>query len=400
MSSILAQQAVKQHRIVRFPVGAAGKRPAHEPFSPAHHPVRILYRILYRPDADKGYVVKGNAQLALPSSFASSALCGKLGSMNILRLCRCSRILLPALVSVFAALSAAHAQESTWSTGAPMPTLRTEITAAALNGLIYVTGGLGEGWSVRAELEVYDPETDTWEARAPLPVALHHTAMAAAHGRLYVSGGYSGDFSSFQSAVYAYDPETDVWESVADLPAPRAAHAMVSIHNKLYVVGGVGPRSDELWIYDPGTKTWDTSAAPLPTPREHLAAVALDGLLYVVGGRTEAGNLGTLEVYDPEVGEWTVLTDMPTPRGGITAAAFDGQIHVTGGEAFSPSMTFDEHEIYDPATNTWATGDPMPTARHGLASVALDKRWYVIGGATLAGGDSLAGLVGLLEIFS
>jgi N-acetylneuraminic acid mutarotase len=214
-----------------------------------------------------------------------------------------------------------------------------------------------------------------------------------------VSGGYSGDFSSYQPAVYAYDSETDAWEGVTELPAPRAAHAMVAIDDLLYVVGGVGPRSDELWIYDPETDTWDTSAAPLPTPREHLAAVMLDGLLYVVGGRTEAGNLGTLEVYDPATDEWTALADMPTPRGGITAAALDGQIHVTGGEAFSPSMTFDEHEIYDPATDSWETGDPMPIARHGLASVALDGRWYVIGGATLAGGDSIAGLADLMEIF-
>jgi N-acetylneuraminic acid mutarotase len=300
------------------------------------------------------------------------------------------------IVGIF---SLSLAQNGEWSAGASMPTPRTEVTAATLDGLIYVTGGLGEGWSIRDELEVYNPETDTWDSLMPLPVGLHHTTMALALGRLYVSGGYDGDFSSYQSAVYAYDPETNVWETVAELPAPRAAHAMVAIDDALYVVGGVGPRSGELWVYDPQADEWDTSPAPLPTPREHLAAVEMDGLLYVVGGRTMAGNLGTLEAYDPATNEWAALADMPTPRGGITAAALDGQLHVTGGEVFSPSMTFNEHEIYDPATDTWQTGDPMPTARHGLASVALDGRWYVIGGATLAGGDSIDGLVALVEIF-
>jgi N-acetylneuraminic acid mutarotase len=304
------------------------------------------------------------------------------------------------LLVLFVVISPTSAQTPGWSEGAPMPTQRTEISAATLDGLIYVIGGLGVGWSIRDELEIYDPVADARDTGARLPVGLHHTTIAAAGDRIYVSGGYNFDFESYQSAVYAYDPETDDWETVAELPAPRAAHAMVAMDDLLYVVGGVGPRADELWIYDLQADTWDESAPPLPTPREHLAAVALDGLLYVVGGRTDVGNLGTLEVYDPAAGEWTTLAEMPTPRGGITASALEGHIHVTGGEVFSPPATYDQHEIYDPVTDTWETGDPMPTARHGLASVALDGRWYVIGGATLAGGESIDGLVGVVEIFT
>src|SRR5207253_2843974 len=56
----------------------------------------------------------------------------------------------------------------TWTALAPMPTARQEVAAAALDGRIFVIGGLGAGAEPVATVEVYDPGTDRWEARAPL----------------------------------------------------------------------------------------------------------------------------------------------------------------------------------------------------------------------------------------
>ena len=193
-------------------------------------------------------------------------------------------------------------------------------------------------------------------------------------------------------------PETDEWTFVTELPGPRAAHAMVAIDDQLYIIGGVGP-STQLWVYDIEADDWDLSRAEMPTLREHLTAVMLDGKLYVIGGRWR-DNVGTLEVYDPEADEWTELTQMSTPRGGLTAAVLAGRIHVTGGEAFSPLVTFAEHEVYDPETDTWLVYPDMPTARHGLTSAAVDDVWYVIGGATGAAGRTTRTLTGAVEIFT
>jgi hypothetical protein len=293
--------------------------------------------------------------------------------------------------------------QSAWSVGADMPTRRSELASALLDGRIYAAGGIGENWTVRNEVERYDPATDTWEMVAPLPVGLHHFGMAALGGRVYVTGGYADmNFTADQAATYAYDPATNAWTTVAPMPVPRAAHAMVAIDGKLYVVGGVGTNAEKLLIYDPATDTWDDTAPPLPTPREHLAAVAMDeNYLYVIGGRTDQ-NLSLVEAYSPSQRAWisNPLPEMITPRSGITAGVIDGVIHVTGGEDLTSEVTYRQHEGFNLLAAVWETLEPLPTARHGLTSVTHEGHWYVIGGATGAGGQTAATATGLVEIFN
>lgn len=290
-----------------------------------------------------------------------------------------------------------------WAAGAGMPTRRSELAAAVLDGKIYVGGGLTLTGASKA-FEVYDPASDRWEQAAPLPVALHHFGMAAGDGRIYVSGGYEGNnLSNPSDAVWVYDPASADWSTGPNMAAGRAAHAMVAMDGLLYVVGGVGIGSLFIWVYDPVADAWDTLPTLLPTPREHLAAAALDGKLIVIGGRWPGqGNLAIVEVYDSASGSWEQAPDMPTARGGLTAAAVGEQIHVAGGEDFdrSPDCTFAQHEIYDPSANRWLTASPLPTSRHGLASAAVGEKWYVIGGGTKAAAKTLVSASDLVEIFS
>jgi N-acetylneuraminic acid mutarotase len=175
-----------------------------------------------------------------------------------------------------------------WTRAAPMPTARSELAAAALDGRIYVAGGIAQ-WGTTAAFEAYDPVTDRWEELPPLPEAVHHLAAAATDDRIYVTGGYTNLlFSKITARAWAYDPGVRIWNRMADLPAPRAAHGIAAIEGKLYVVGGVGPSSKDLWIYDPAADRWDVARATLPTQREHLAVTVLDGKLHAIGNRHDA----------------------------------------------------------------------------------------------------------------
>ena len=317
------------------------------------------------------------------------------------------RRLVPALVSgavlvtLTGALGAQSPPGGTWSSGAAMPTARSEIAAAEAGGRIYVAGGLALVGTTAA-FEVYDPASDSWQKLVSLPEPLHHVAMAAAQGRLYVTGGYSSlIFSLDRRQTYAYDPDTGAWQRLADMPAPRAAHAMVTINGKLYLVGGAGPDATRLWVYDPATDRWDTSPPLMPTPREHLAAAAVQGKLYVLGGRGHGrGNVSFVEVYDPATEKWSRRRDMIFPRGGFTAATLGGRIHVTGGEDLVAGRTFAQHQVYDPAARGWSLLPELPKARHGLASAVADGRWYVIGGATRAGMLTLVSLSDRVAVFA
>src|SRR5712671_3663730 len=194
----------------------------------------------------------------------------------------------------------------TWTTGASTPSRRAENAAVALDGLIYLAGGLDIHGKTLDTFESYDPRTDTWTALPPLPAPRDHFGLAALGGKIYAVGG---------------------------------------------VVEGADPRA--LWAYDPRTDGWQTDLAPMPTEREHLTAVAADGLLIAIGGR-KTHQIGAVEAYDPGTNTWRALPDLPTPRGGSAAGLLGDSIHVAGGENLNAMSTYAEHEVLDLAAMTWS----------------------------------------------
>src|SRR5689334_10721471 len=71
-----------------------------------------------------------------------------------------------------------------WMTMAPMSEERSEISAATLDGKLYVAGGLVVG-GMATGLLIYDIGGETWTAGAPMPAGRHHGALIAHDGKLY-----------------------------------------------------------------------------------------------------------------------------------------------------------------------------------------------------------------------
>src|SRR5262250_374979 len=138
-----------------------------------------------------------------------------------------------------------------WSTLAPMPTARQEISVAVLDGKVFVIGGYDANGQSTATVEVYDPRTNAWKRAAPLPIATNHNAAATVNGRLYAFGGTS-------PRAFVYDAGRETWTEVASM---RYLHggtpAVAVIGGKIYVAGGTGPdmAGHELEVYDPGADT-------------------------------------------------------------------------------------------------------------------------------------------------
>jgi N-acetylneuraminic acid mutarotase len=276
--------------------------------------------------------------------------------------------------------------DGTWATGRPTPSRRGENAAVALDGLVYLAGGLDIHGRSLDTFESFDPRSGTWTTLPPLPAPRDHMGLAALDGRIYLTGGGEFMTPAVRSGTWSYDPPTRHWAALTPMPASRWQHASVALGGKIYVVGGIvqGPDARALWAYDPTMGTWQTDLAPLPTEREHLTAVAADGLLIAIGGR-KTHQIGAIEAYDPKVNGWRSLPDLPTPRGGSAAGLIGDVIHVAGGENLNDNSTYSQHEALDLATMTWSKAPDLPTKRHGLASAVVDGRWYVIGGGRAAG---------------
>jgi hypothetical protein len=79
---------------------------------------------------------------------------------------------------------------SSWMTGASLPTARSEIAGAALDEKIYVIGGFDSSGSSSDSVEVYDVIADKWTTGERLPQPLDHTAVASFDGWKGVCSGW------------------------------------------------------------------------------------------------------------------------------------------------------------------------------------------------------------------
>ena len=69
-----------------------------------------------------------------------------------------------------------------------MPTTRSGIGAAAVQGKLYVFGGEATEGTFE-ENEVYDPTLNQWETAPPMPTARHGIGVVSLGNRIYVLAG-------------------------------------------------------------------------------------------------------------------------------------------------------------------------------------------------------------------
>jgi hypothetical protein len=206
-----------------------------------------------------------------------------------------------------------------WISLADMPTPRAGLASARIEHEIYVLGGRRNpggpcsGREVRA-VERYDIRSNTWVRLAPLPTRRSDVAAAAVNGKIYVFGGCrrnpaTGDVTFLQD-VDVYSPETNSWSTAPrNLPRRRAAFYQVaaratgSPEPKVYAIGGwdgTGMGEATVFVYNVTTNTY-TQATPMPTPRAEMGVANFRGRIYTVGGAQPAfgASVDAHEVFTP-----------------------------------------------------------------------------------------------------
>lgn len=265
-----------------------------------------------------------------------------------------------------------------------MPVINQGHAAAALNGKIYVMGGFDfPNFDVSTLMLEYDPLSDSWTTKAPMPSGRLQLTAAAVNNKIYAIGG---DNNSHIAIVEEYDPLTDSWTTKSSMPTARRDPSSAVANGKIYVMGGLDDSfnvSAAMEEYDPNTDSW-TTKAPMLTPRRLLAAATVNGKIYAIGGLdfTNDNNpiniVATVEEYDPLTNSWTTKAPMPTAREQHAAAEVNDKIYVVGG--FFDGVRLATVEEYDPLTDSWATKTSMPTARRLLAAAEVNGKIYAIGG--------------------
>jgi len=135
---------------------------------------------------------------------------------------------------------------NTWEIKSPLPRERYLHAAVAYNGKIYVIGG--DSWEygddeVWDDIQEYNPITDSWTEKSPMPAPATGLDAVAINGRIYVLGGIPRS-----NTAWIYDINSDRWMEIpSNNTIPMDGSISVAFWNG-YIFrfggGGWGPTLD------------------------------------------------------------------------------------------------------------------------------------------------------------
>lgn len=149
-------------------------------------------------------------------------------------------------VEILATTEMFDTEKKTWTALRPMTLARNHHDVAYLDGKLYAVGGaVGScfpgGWASNVEMnEAYDIASDTWTTGAPMPTARSGIGAAVIDGKIYVIGGrgWVDERGGVFRTNEAYDPKSDSWVEETPMPTPRHGFAKGVLDGKLYAVSG------------------------------------------------------------------------------------------------------------------------------------------------------------------
>jgi len=244
----------------------------------------------------------------------------------------------------------------TYSAGPELPLAVHHINAAVVDGTIVVGGALqGGNFTAIGDTWTWNPATDAaWAIRTSMPAGTQRGAgvAGAIDGKLYVAGGLRA--GNALTDVSVYDLALDTWSAEPAMPAPRDHACGGVIGGKLYVAGGrmaaIPSTVNTTFEFTPGG-TWDTRAT-MPTGRGGTACGVIGDRLIIVGGEGNpnagSGVFPEVEAYTAGTDTWSTLEPMPTPRHGMGAAVSGDRLYVPGGADTQGFGAVATHEVLTP----------------------------------------------------
>ncbi|MBN1447727.1 MAG: Omp28-related outer membrane protein [Bacteroidetes bacterium] len=298
-----------------------------------------------------------------------------------------------------------------WASSISMPSKKCYHGAAALNGSMYIFGGLGGTLRFDTQCYKYNLAGTTWSAIASLPVQRALPVVEAVGDKIYLIGGYSATNPfTVQRAVLEYDPATDSYTEKADMPMPVYGAGSFVHNGRIWVLGGgttsFTTSTNAVQIYDPALDQWTFSLSLTPYASWATGVVLAGNTVMYVGGVRYTNNQGlfgawayTGSISGDEI-TWTEIESYPTGSVMRHAAGTDGQKAYFSGGYNQQSMNNGPPSgityCYDPAAATWIRKDMKPTPVYFGSQMIFDgtDKLYVFGGQHIAGG-----VTDIVEVF-
>jgi hypothetical protein len=221
-----------------------------------------------------------------------------------------------------------------------------------------------------------------------------HTATSLAGGAVLIAGGGG-------ASAELYEPSTGTFTPTGSMSRARSGHTATELASgKVLMAGGwtAGIATSTVELYDPQTGNFPSSCcADMSVARSaHTATRLADGTVLIAGGQDSEGtSLGTAEIFDPATGSFTATGGMNRARSYHTATLLlDGNVLITGG--FSGGVLGGSiqrsSEIYDAAVGSFRVSGQMITERYAhFATLLPTGRVLVSGGDFISFGFLIRG---------
>ena len=107
----------------------------------------------------------------------------------------------------------------------------------ALSDRLYAVGGRLNTFEFNTnEMDVYDPAANAWKTAKPMPTARSGMGVAVLDGRIFAFGGerLSGTFNQAEG----YDPASEAWAELAPMPMSVHGTGAATVGDTIHLPAG------------------------------------------------------------------------------------------------------------------------------------------------------------------
>jgi hypothetical protein len=278
----------------------------------------------------------------------------------------------------------------TFSLTGAMTAVQTGHTATLLpNGKVLIAGGeavLNSGGAAVATAELYDPDTGVFTATGDMTTArAGHTATLLNNGKVLIAGGSMG--KGLTSSAELYDPDTGTFTATGPMTAPGSETATLLANGKVLITRSITP-GDHSDLYDPASGTFTRTGEMIVSYPDNGAAATLlpNGKVLIAGGETDYGFSTDSQLYDPDTATFTAANQMPDGLGWErTTLLGDGTLFIGGGGWIhaTPQLSVcckGSIQVYDPGSGTFTIAGDTPPVGGQTATLLPDGTVLLSGG--------------------
>jgi hypothetical protein len=264
------------------------------------------------------------------------------------------------------------------------------------NGMVFIAGGFTSGENSLSSAEIFDPTSNKFSFTGSMNSARQsHTATLLPNGKVLIAGGY-GHSGEYLRTAELYDPMTGKFTLIGEMSTPRAGQTAVLLNNgNVLLAGGVTTGwgfLDTAELYDPDKNTFASTGNMTVARESHTATLLKDGKVLITGGhqgrRSSITVYSSAEIYDPVSGFFALTSNMLTRRHKHDAVLLeDGRVLVAGGtDERDENGQYKSAEVYNPDTGQFSKISDMKANRYkfqGTSVLLKNGKVLIMGGADI-----------------